>query len=157
VYWSADKFYVGLSVPNLLQNAYDRNAPKINDVKARQVRGFYLAGGYVHQLNEIIKLQPQLLARYAGNAAYKLPFSADINVSAIAYDRIMVGFTYRTDKSFAAIAHLQATKKINIGYAFDYMLSALNGFSGSSHEIVVGYDFVRDHSKYANPRFLKTF
>jgi type IX secretion system PorP/SprF family membrane protein len=157
VYWSADNYYVSFGIPGLLQNHYDRKGPNINNVRARQVRGYYLSGGYVYKASSIIKLQPQLLMRYAGNTDYKLPFSADINLSAIAYDRAMLGFSYRTDKSFEAILHVQATDKINIGYAYDYMMSALNGYSGGSHEIVVGYDFVREHSKYANPRFLKTF
>lgn len=154
VYWSGDKFYAGFSVPNLLQNYYDRNEAVL---AAKQIRGYYLGGGYTIQVNETIVLEPQVLMRYATNAKYKLPFNADINISAIAYDRILLGVTYRTDKSLEAIIHVQATRKINIGYAYDYMMSDLRGYSGGTHEIVVGYDMVRDNAKFYTPRFIRKF
>jgi type IX secretion system PorP/SprF family membrane protein len=157
VYMSGEDFYAGVSVPNLLQNYYDKNEPKLNNTKARQIRGYYFSGGYIYPVNETIKIMPQLMARYTGNATYKLPVSYDLNLSAIAYDRLLLGFTYRSDKSLEGIVHLQATKNLNIGYAYDYMTSSLNGYSGGTHEIMLGYDFIPDQSKYSTPRFLKPF
>ena len=157
IYWSADNFYCSVSVPNLLQDDYDKHEIHINNKIAQQVRGYYIAGGYVFPVNEIVSLQPQVLIRYAGNADYQLPYNCDLNLSAIIYNRLLVGGTYRTDKSFEGIVHIQATQKINIGYAYDYLISGLNVYSGGTHEIVVGYDFVRDNSKYLTPRFMKKF
>ncbi len=156
VYWSANQFYAGFSVPNLLEDYYDKTSNSKN-INSREIRGYYLNGGYVFAVNETIKLQPQVMIRYAGDGAYSLPVNCDLNVSAIAYDRLLLGFTYRTDKSFEAIVHVQATKSINVGYAFDYMMSGLNGYNGGTHEVVLGYDFIRDNSKYSTPRFIKTF
>ncbi len=157
VYWSGDNYYAGLSVPNILQNYYDKSEKTLNNEKAREIRGYYINGGYVYQLNNTIEIEPQVMFRYAGNGTYHLPFSADFNVSAIAYSRLMLGVTYRTDKSFEVILHVQATKNINIGYAYDYLLSSLNPYSKGSHELVVGYNFMRDNSKYTTPRFIKAF
>ena len=156
-YWSGDAFYAGFSVPNFLQNYYDKTSEKSNTIQARQIRGYYICGGYVFPLGETFKLEPQVLVRYAGNATYKLPVNSDINLSLIAYDRIMLGFTYRTDKSLETIIHVQATKKINIGYAYDYIMSGLSGYSKGTHEIVLGYDFIRENSKYSTPRFIRAF
>ncbi len=152
-YWYSDKYYIGLSVPSMLQNKYDRNGTQI----AKQVRGYYLSAGYVYRLNDIIQLKPQVLARLAGNSNYGLPFSCDLNVSAIAYDRIMAGVTYRTDKSIAAIVHVQATQRINIGYAYDYLMSDIAPYARGAHEFVVGYDINRDRLKFTTPRFSKAF
>ncbi|MCW3122269.1 MAG: hypothetical protein JWQ38_1761 [Flavipsychrobacter sp.] len=157
VWWSGSNFYTGLSVPSLLQNYYDKNEKVINGKKAMEVRTYYLAGGYTYTASETIKLQPQVMMRYAGNGSYKLPFNCDINLSAIAYNRILFGATYRTDKSFEAILHVQATKNVNIGYSFDYMLSGLNGYNNGTHELVIGFDLVKDNSKFITPRFIKTF
>jgi type IX secretion system PorP/SprF family membrane protein len=157
VYWSGDNFYAGFSIPNILQNYYDKDERKLNNTAAREIRGYYLSGGYIFPVSETIKLEPQVMARYAGNATYHLPFSSDINLSAIAYDRFMLGVTYRTDKSFEAIIHVQATRDINIGYAYDYLMSDLKGYAAGAHEIVVGFDFVRNNPKYATPRFIKAF
>ena len=157
VYWSADNFYLGAAVPNLLQNYYDKSGTHLNDRISREIRGYYLNGGYVFPVNESIKLEPQLLARYAGNSTYQLPFNCDFNISAIIYDRLLFGLTYRTDKSFEGIVHIQVTRNINIGYAYDYEISALNGYSNGTHEIVVGFDFLRNSTTYPNPRFVKMF
>lgn len=157
VYWSGDKFYAGLSIPNLLENYYDKNKTGIDNVASREIRGYYLNAGYVYTVNDILKLQPQFILRYSGDGSYQLPVNCDLNISAILYDRLMFGVTYRTDNSVEGIVHIQATKNLNIGYAYDYLMSALEGYAGGSHEIVVGYDFIRDNSKYTTPRFIKSF
>lgn len=157
VYWSGDNFYCSASVPNLLQDNYDKHEISINNKIAQQIRGYYLGGGYVFPVNETIKLEPQALFRYAGNADYQLPYNCDLNISAIINDRFLFGITYRTDNSFEAVVHVQATQKINVGYAYDYLVSGLNGYSGGTHEIVIGYDFVKETSKYITPRFTKKF
>ena len=157
IYAYRNNAYLGLSVPNLLQDAYDKKEVMVHNRIAEQIRGWYLSGGYVYPVNETMKLEPQCLVRYAGGGGYSLPLSADLNVSVIFYDRLLLGATYRTDHSVEMIAHIQATPRINLGYAYDYLLSGLNGYSGGTHELVVGYDFVRDHSKYLTPRFIKNF
>jgi type IX secretion system PorP/SprF family membrane protein len=156
VYWSASNYYAGFSVPNMLEDVYDKKS-NVNNVYSKEIRGYYLNGGYVFPVSEVLKLEPQVMARYAGDSTYSLPFNCDFNLSAIIYDRLLFGVTYRTDNSFEGILHVQATKSINIGYAYDYIASALNGYAGGSHEIVVGFDIIRNDSKYATPRFIKAF
>lgn len=157
VYWRGDQFYVGASVPSLLQNYYDKDNKTVDNQSARQVRTYYLSGGYVFTLSDNFKLEPQVLFRYAGNSDYQLPASADFNLSGIFYDRLLLGVTYRTDQSIAGIIHLQVTNNVNVGYSYDYATKVLNGFTGGSHEITLGFDFVRDNNKYINPRFIKLF
>lgn len=159
VYWFGDNFFCSASVPNMLEDYYDKNEAKAqpNDILSREIRGYYVSGGYVYTLNETVKLLPQVLARYAADGDYQLPFSCDFNLSAMFYDRFMVGFTYRTDKSMEFIAHVQATHRLNVGYAYDYLMSDLQGYAGGAHEIVVGYDIVKDESRYMTPRFVKKF
>ena len=157
VYWSSNKYYAGFSVPNILQNYYDKNERKINNKASREIRGYYLSGGYVFSMGEHFKLEPQVMGRYAGNSDYQLPMNCDFNLSAIFYERLLIGGSYRTDKSFEAIIHMQVTKNINIGYAYDYMMSALNGYTNGSHELVVGYDIIRENIKIVTPRFIKAF
>jgi type IX secretion system PorP/SprF family membrane protein len=157
-FWYNDKFYVGASVPNLLENYYDKDFKNTgNGVSAKQIRTYYITGGYVFTINENFRLSPQVLGRYAADSRYALPFNADINLSAIFYDRLMIGATFRTDKSINGIVHVQATKNINIGYSYDYAVSGLNGYNKGSHEVVVGFDLFRDKLKYVNPRFIKFF
>jgi type IX secretion system PorP/SprF family membrane protein len=155
VYWYGANHYAGFSVPNLLQNYYDRK--QSTDSKAKEVRGYYASGGYVFTANDFLKIEPQILTRYAGNSQYRLPLNVDFNVSCIFYDRLMAGLTYRTDRSFEGIIHIQASRYLNIGYAYDYLVSELSGYARGAHEIVIGYDFIRDDAKYITPRFIRAF
>lgn len=168
MYWSGDRFFLGVSVPNLAQNYYDKNGHSINSSgtqiglgSSKEIRGYYANGGLVFPVNDHIKIEPQVLLRYMGNDVSNLPLSCDFNVSAIAYDRIMFGFTYRTDLSFAGLLHMQVTHNVNIGYSYDYKASNINICANGSHEIIIGYDFAwsgsRSDTKFTTPRFIKSF
>lgn len=157
VFWSGDRYYVSASVPNLLENYYDKNTNALTNSKAKQLRSYYLSGGYVFRISDAFKIYPQTMVRYAGNENYQLPLNVDANLSLIFLDRLLIGATYRSDNTIDAIIHLQATKWINVGYAFGYSTSQLSNFNNGTHEIVVGLDFIRDLNKYVNPRFIKPF
>ena len=157
IYWSSDKAFFGVSIPNLLQNYYDKNEMKLNNQQSREIRGYYASGGYVFTASEHIKVEPQFMFRYSGNSTYQLPADADLNLTVIYNNRIMVGATYRTDKSVEGIIHMQVMHKFNLGYAFDYSMSALAPYNAGTHEVVLGYDFIRDNNQYTDPRFIKAF
>lgn len=154
VYWYGERFYGGLSVPNMLQNYYDKDQVVRS---ARQIRTFYASGGYVFPINDEVKLQPQVLVRYAKGGGRALPMSSDFNLSAVLRDRLLVGFTYRTDKSMEGIVHMQVTERLNLGYAYDYMSAPVRGYIGGSHELVMGFDLYQLESKFHTPRFIKSF
>ncbi|MCD6013443.1 MAG: hypothetical protein K0Q79_3305 [Flavipsychrobacter sp.] len=154
-YYNTD-YYFGFAVPNILQNYYD-NTEKINGNKAQQVRGYYASGGYVFHVNDACDVLPQVMARYQSNGRYQVPFNMDINISAIARQRILFGLTYRTDRSIETILQLQATRTINIGYAYDYVMSTLNEYNGGAHELTVGFDMRRREDRYEPARFAKLF
>jgi type IX secretion system PorP/SprF family membrane protein len=157
IYWYNNSFFFGASIPNILQNYYDKNSLKLNNVQGRELRGYYLNGGYVYTLNEQIKLEPQIMYRYAGDGTYSLPSSCDFNLSVIALDRFMIGGTYRTDNSFEGIVHVAVFTGFSLGYAYDYVLSPLNGYAGGSHEVTAVYEFIKDKNKYSGPRFISAF
>lgn len=157
VFWSGERFYAGVSVPNLIENYYDKETNALTNSRARQMRSYYASGGYIIPITEDFKLQPQVMVRYAGNDKFQQPVNADFNLSFVFFNRLMLGATYRTDNTIDGIAHLQVTKRINIGYSYGYATSQLEQFNNGTHEIVLGLDFVRDLNKYVNPRFIKPF
>ena len=158
VYWSSKRYYLGLSVPDLLENYFDKaQAAFPSGKKARQIRSSFISGGYSFPVSDHIILLPQMMGRYSSDSKYNLPFNADINLTAIIYQRIMIGATYRTDKSVEGMVHVQVAKKLNIGYSYDYSMSDISRYAQGSHEITLGFDFVHDLNEYADPRFIKDF
>ena len=157
-FWSSKRYYLGASIPNLLENYFDKNQKSyLNGKQARQIRSYFITGGYTFPIAENIALLPQFIGRYSADGNYKLPFNADINLTAIFYQRFMIGATYRTDKSIAGLLHIQVAKKFNIGYSYDYSTSDLGQYNQGAHEITLGFDFIRDLNDYADPRFIKNF
>lgn len=158
VYWSNKRAYAGLSIPTLIENYYDKNQANYpSGKKARQLRSYYLSGGYSFRINDELTLLPQVIARYAADGNYKMPFNADINLTGIIYKRFMVGVTYRTDQSLEAMVHVQVLKRINLGYAYDYVITDLNKYAKGTHEIVLGFDLIKDRKDYDDPRFIRNY
>ncbi len=157
-YWNSKRAYIGLSAPNILENYYDKSEPVYaNGKKARQIRSYFLSGGYSFALNENTVLMPQAIVRYNKDSKYELPLNVDINASLIFYHRFLIGITYRTDKSLEGIVHVQVAKKFNIGYAYDYSMSDFSQYAKGTHEVTVGFDFIHDRKDFADPRFIKNF
>lgn len=154
VYWSGENFYAGLSVPNMLQEYYDRYRGRLT---SKQIRTYYLSGGYSFAVSNHISLQPQMVLRAGVNGKYRMPLNADINMSVVAYKRFMAGLSYRTNGAIAGIVHVQATKRLNIGYAHELPTGRLAGYGGSTYEVMVGIDAVRDNFKFLTPRFIRKF
>jgi type IX secretion system PorP/SprF family membrane protein len=156
-YFSSKKYYVSLGIPFLLENTYEGETIGYSGVYGRQIRSYYLSGGYVFTMSPVIKLQPQILARYAAGNSQTLPLNADFNLSCFFYDRFMIGATYRTDKSVMGILFFQITDRLCAGYSYDHSMSTIRTYNSGTHELTVGFDFVRDKNKYMNPRFIKLF
>lgn len=158
IYYSGRNFYAGFGIPFLAQNRYNKDSfDSGSDIYGKQVRTYFLSGGYIFTISPTVKLEPQVLMRYAANDMYKLPFNADLNLSCFFHERFMIGATYRTDKSIEGILFMQITSNVCIGYAYDYALSDLRTYNNGTHEFTVGFDILKDKNKYMNPRFIKLF
>lgn len=151
-----DDYYIGLSIPNMIENYYDKKEKAIHNKRARQVRGYYLTAGYVFRSGDDVEIIPQTMIRYAGSAMYKLPISADLNITCVAYHRMLFGITYRTDKSLNVMAGMQIANNINLAYSYDYLISHLATYDKGTHEVIIGFDFGRrklQNSNYFNSNY----
>ncbi|MFD0975353.1 PorP/SprF family type IX secretion system membrane protein [Salinimicrobium gaetbulicola] len=145
LYLSAQKWYMGLSAPRLLNND---NNEKSEFVALEQVH-YYLTGGYVFDLSEDWKLRPTALAKLTKGA----PLSVDVSAAAIYDETIYLGATYRIDDAVGAFVDFQILKNFRVGYAYEYTLSDLEQYSNGSHEILLIYELRLNNTKYKSPRF----
>jgi type IX secretion system PorP/SprF family membrane protein len=158
MFWHKEDYYLGIGIPNIIENYFDKNEKNTQNKRARQVRGYYATTGYVFHSGETVDILPQVVARYSGNALYSLPFNADINVSFIFSKRVLFGVTYRTDKSLEGMMRIQATRNLSIGYSYDYLLSGLSGYNNGAHELILGIDFAKRHyGDYDKVHFITLF
>lgn len=157
LYYSNDKFYLGLSAPRLLRNNTDFADSDI--VISREVQHLYLMGGWTIPLSESLALKPQALLKYASNA----PIDFDANVSLLIANKYGVGVTYRlggnkengNGESVDLLLAAQVSDHIMFGVSYDLTISDIKDYSNGSIEATVRYCIgkVEEGKEYVNPRF----
>ena len=149
VYYYSNRFYAGLSVPQIL--SYDPDKPfhyDMNEVH-HVVRHYFLTSGVIIETQGELNLRPSLLVKYVTNA----PVQYDINMNLLISDIIWVGASYRSKDAVVLLLEYQVNKKLRVGYSYDITLSELRNYSTGSHEIVLGYDFGFNVLKIKTPRY----
>ncbi|WP_147678516.1 PorP/SprF family type IX secretion system membrane protein [Algibacter pacificus] len=146
VYYDFDsRWYVGLSVPNLLTTKhYDR----FEQAVAKERLHVYLIGGYVFDINRNIQFKPAVLAKAVSGS----PLSVDGSANFLFNNTLTLGVGYRWGDSVGALAGFQVNEGLFIGYAYDYTTSGLNAVTSGSHEIMLRFDLVNP-GRIKSPRF----
>lgn len=133
-YLYGNNYYVGISVPQLFQRNIDLKSDII--LQQKQVRHYYLHGGYIFEAGSDFKIEPSVLLKFIEAGI----FQADINALVTYKDMINFGVSYRTED---AICFQLGYKNpdLFIGYAYDLPLSGMAGNTWGSHEILFTYTF----------------
>jgi type IX secretion system PorP/SprF family membrane protein len=143
-------FYVGVSVPHMLDYNTDKSfSINKNSITPRQTRHYFGEAGAVFKLNQEVVLKPSVLVKYVNNA----PVEADFNANVFLSNLICLGASYRTNDALVALMEIQLTKKLRLGYSYDFTLTSVKNHSSGSHEIMLCYDFGLDFLKIKSPRY----
>jgi type IX secretion system PorP/SprF family membrane protein len=149
LYIDADKFYVGVSTPRLLENKLDyTNGVGTLTTSAKQKRHLYFMGGFIMKINDDVKFKPAALVKYTDNA----PLEIDFNTSFLFSERLWLGATFRTGDSFDLTAQI-IFKNFRIGYAYDYTLTQQNAYSRGTHEILITAELDNKVKGIYHPRY----
>lgn len=138
VYLYSKKYFVSLSVPQLLENKVRLGDALFTE---RLKRTYVLYGGYDFAVKEKFVLTPSALIKAIEGGA---PIQFDINFKATYNKFIWLGLSYRasTSQSFneVAVASVGVMKyNFVLGYSFDYSLSSISTYSSGSHELFLTY------------------
>ena len=146
VYLHSDKLYLGLSVPNFLQDSKYND----NDVAVFQERmNFYFIGGYVFDVSQSIKFKPAVLTKMVTGS----PLQVDASANFLFFDKFMLGGAYRWDAAVSALAGFQVTDGLFIGYSYDMETTNLRRYNSGSHEVFLRFELFNKVSKMVSPRF----
>lgn len=149
LYYHSDKFYLGLSAPNILQNEYfDTNGQNLLAINRIN---YYLITGYVFDLNSNLKFKPALLTKAVGGA----PLQVDISTSFLFNEQFSFGVAYRWDAAVSALAGFQITDQIMVGLAYDRETTELGAttFNDGSFEIFLRFELLKRFQRTVSPRF----
>lgn len=133
-YLYGNNYYVGISVPQLFQRNIDLKSDVI--FQAKQVRHYYLHGGYIFEAGTDFKIEPSALLKFVEAGI----FQADINALVTYKDMVNFGVSYRTNDALCFQVGYK-NPDLFIGYAYDLVLSGMKGNTWGSHEILFTYTF----------------
>lgn len=149
IYYNSDRFYVGLSTPQLLNNQLNNFTVTNDNVFRGQALHLFLASGYVFPLGTDFDLKPSVLIKGVKGA----PIEADLNANLWIKQVFSIGFQYRTSADIAAMVEVQATPQFRLGYSYDRSTTKLVQFNSGSHEIMLRYEFGFEKGRTISPRY----
>jgi hypothetical protein len=116
-------------------------------------------------LSQGIQLKPSFLLKDDRGG----PTSLDVNAFILLAEKIWIGGSYRTgvklyEKNYlqkdlsnknavVAAVEIFPVKSLRIGYGYDFSIGPLQGYSGGTHEISLGYYFQRKNARMYTPRY----
>ena len=148
VYYHTDKFYLGLSVPRILETSYFDESSLST---AKEQMNFYLITGYVWDLNSFVKFKPALLTKIVQGA----PLQVDASANFMFNDKFIIGAAYRWDAAVSGMIGFNLSNEFLIGVAYDREITDLGSarFNDGSFEVILRYDFIKTKDNLKSPRF----
>jgi type IX secretion system PorP/SprF family membrane protein len=134
-YLYSDKFYIGYSASDLMQNKLDliETTASLNERSQLKIR-HQIIGGYHFDLNNDFRISPAVLIKQSGVS----PISYDINTNVTYKQCISLGAAYRSEDAISALLGFKFNHLLKAGYAYDFSLSDIREQSSGSHEIFIG-------------------
>lgn len=130
-------YYAGISVLNIVpaKAKFGADSSKYGSNFAPY---FYVTAGYKFYLNDDVSMLPSVMVQYVK------PISPQIfaGVKLQYLDKVWVGSNFRFGDQlggFSAMAGLNISSTVNLGYAYDVAPSALNQYSKNTHEFIIGF------------------
>lgn len=148
VYYSSPDYYLGLAVPKLIANKITLQDVTTGTVSREQLHVFFM-GGYVFDINRILKFKPYFMLRATPNA----PLSVDITGQVVFIDKLWAGVTYRLGNSFGAMLQVQLNEQLKVGYAYDLTTTSMGDYNSGTHEIMLTFDFSFGRGRVRSPRY----
>ena len=145
-FYYSENYYVGLGVPNLLKGTYLNYDGK--QYGSQEIHMF-LTGGYVFEVNDMLKLKPSAMVKYAMNS----PVSFDVSFNALFMDKLEVGATYRLEDAVGGMINYRLLPNLRVGYAYDHVMSDLKVKGKASHEFILLYDIFFSRKVSSSPRY----
>lgn len=151
-YYSRERFYAGVSTPNLIQNKYSEiKQPNGTSLIGKEQRHFFFIAGAVFNLTENLDFKPTTFVKVTSGA----PIQADVTASFIIMQKLLLGAMYRTGDSFGGLIGFNITNEFHVGYSFDWSYGVKTfKYNQGSHEIVLRFDIISNNKKQIHtPRY----
>lgn len=153
IFLSAPRYYFGFSIPKLLKNDFETG---VEDYDTEfEYRNLDIIGGYVFDLSPMIKFKPSFMMRHSE----ALPFTFDLNASFLFNERFWIGGMFRSHtwsgagNAVGGNVQFIISRKLRIGYAYDYDLTDIGSYGNGTHEVMISYELNFLKTAFTSPRY----
>lgn len=136
-----EKFYLGISTPNLLSTKYYN--PNYSYIYAKTKGYYYLTTGYKMDLDLEFTLTPTLLFRITEGA----PISAMTSFNLNWQNKYIGGINFEYNSSIGGFFGIAVLKNFKAGYAYDYSLNNFSNYNSGSHTFFLSYTLENNDSE----------
>ncbi|WP_194850936.1 PorP/SprF family type IX secretion system membrane protein [Nonlabens antarcticus] len=153
IYFHSDKFYAGLSAPNLLRNEHFEESNNTNSssyIAAERIH-YYLTAGYVFDINPSLKFKPSTMLKAVSGA----PLQVDVTANFLISEKLTLGAAYRLDAAVSGLIGYQVNDQFQVGFAYDRETTELGNttYQDGSFEVFLRFELFRSYDRLLTPRF----
>lgn len=150
VYFTTERFFLGLASPHLLKNRLRDMDPGSPDGQfTTQDLHIFLTSGYMFDLGGEFILKPSFLVKQIQGS----PIQVDLNANLYITEVFAIGAQYRNNTAIAGMLELQLTPNVRMGYSYDKSITRLTQFNSGSHEIMLRFKFDSKKANLFYPRY----
>jgi Bacteroidetes-specific putative membrane protein len=137
LYYHRRNFFVGFSVPFILNNDIKGGNLETTAASIREARYYFLRSGTILPLDAkgVVKANPSMLLR----AQEGQPLSLDLNLGIILHDVVSAGVSWRSGDALMNFINLKISEKFHFSYSYDWTTSDIHRYSNGSHEFALNY------------------
>lgn len=146
LYLYSANYYIGLSAPHLVNNAFDRGE---NFETIYQNKPILLTAGYVFPIHRLLKLKPNFLLKVVDDR----PVEFDLNANLLFDEVLWAGISYKSTKTISVILQAQITDQLQVGYSYQISAGPIRTVELGSHEVMLNYRFKYNKKNIVSPRY----
>lgn len=147
IYYRANNYFVGFSVPQLLAENRNISSVSNNSISDHSGYSYFGYGGYQIRFHPHFSFEPSMLVRYFKGNALQFDITPQLGIS----DKIWIGANYRTEGAMTALLRCKIDHQISLGYSYDFEIGNKQRYLNNSHEIMLKY-ILKYKTQVVSPR-----
>lgn len=146
VYYANQKTYVGLSMPSLASNVFDRGK---NLTTVYQSVPMILTAGHVFTLSRVLKWKPNVLFKTVDWR----PVEFDINNTLLFDEVLWLGLSVKSSGELVGLTQFKINDQLQAGYTYSLNGGRARTLALGSHEFMISYRFLFNKKGVISPRY----
>ena len=151
-YYYGENFYLGLSVPNLLETEHfdvESYNTSSSFTTSQDRMNYYLLAGYVFDVTDNVLFKPATMVKVVNGA----PLQVDVSANFLINEKFVLGAAYRWSAAISFLGGFQVSDSMLIGLGYDYETTEIQEYTNGSFEVMLRYELFRKYSRMLTPRF----